>query len=111
MLGHHASLFRSAAVVALMTTGLAVHAQVSTTPSATSATTKPAATTGTPQPAQEESITYLGRKLWFEVKRRLNLTTEEEEEKNARDQQSVNVKLGGIRVQRPAAPASTPVKQ
>jgi hypothetical protein len=40
----------------------------------------------------------------------MNLTIQEKEEKNARDRQAVNVKLGGIRVQRPAPPSGTPVK-
>jgi hypothetical protein len=111
MVERRGSLIRTAAVVAVMVAGLGGRAQTSTAQVPSTAAAKPASTTAAPQPAQEESIAYLGRKLWFEVKRRLNLTTEEEEEKNTRDQQAVNVKLGGIRVQRPAPPSSTPVKQ
>lgn len=101
------NLYRSAALAgALAIAGIAA-AQVGA-PAATTAT-RPAPAQpakAAPQPAQEESLSYLGRKLWFEVKRRLNLTTEQEEEQNARDQKPVDLKVGSFRVQRPVATAT-----
>jgi hypothetical protein len=55
-----------------------------------------------------ESITYLGKKLWFEVKRRMNLTTEAEEKQRRQEESNVRLKVGSIRVQAPGGAASKP---
>jgi hypothetical protein len=55
-----------------------------------------------------ESITYLGKQLWFEVKRRMNLTTEAEEKQRRQEERNVRLKVGSIRVQAPGGTASKP---
>lgn len=56
-----------------------------------------------------ESLSYLGRKLWFEMRRRLNLTSEQEEQEQRAREERVRLKVGGIRVDTggAAAPPST----
>jgi hypothetical protein len=44
-------------------------------------------------------LSYMGRKLWFEVRRRLNLTTAEEEARQKADARQVRVQVGSIRLQ------------
>jgi hypothetical protein len=63
------------------------------------------ATAATDELDTVESLSYVGRKLWFEVRRRLNLTTAQEEtEEKAREQQ-VKLRVGSIQVGREQAPA------
>lgn len=52
------------------------------------------------EPGTGESITYIGRKLWFEMRKRLNLTTEEEENKQRVEEQSYKLRIGGIKVRK-----------
>lgn len=46
-----------------------------------------------------ETLTFLGKKLWFEAKRRLDLTSEEEERKQRLYERSVRLRVGTLRVQ------------
>lgn len=102
-----ARLYKSAALAGALAIAGIVAAQDGAPPATPAVKPVPAQPAkAVPQPVQEESITYLGRKLWFEVKRRLNLTTEQEEEQNARDQKPVDLKVGSFRVQRPVATAT-----
>ena len=55
-----------------------------------------------------ESITYLGKKLWFEVKRRMNLTTQAEEDQRRLEERNVRLKVGSIRVRSPGSAATKP---
>lgn len=112
MAGLLTSLFRTLVIAAVLL--LAEGAQAQAPPLAQPAPkTQPAPVTPkveTPPATQEldtgESLTYMGRKLWFEMKRRLNLTTEEEEKAQKAEERNVRLKLGGIQVQgtAPAAP-------
>lgn len=45
-----------------------------------------------------EGLSYMGRKLWFEVRRRLNLTTAEEEARQKAEARQVRVQVGSIRL-------------
>lgn len=79
------------------------------TTAAQSTTTKEA---GAPAPKQEtaakatevkdldtgDSIIYLGRKLWFEMRKRLNLTDTAEEEARKQEDAQVRLKVGGVKV-------------
>ena len=64
---------------------------------------KPSTTTAQEQvaePGTGESISYIGRKLWFEMRKRLNLTTEEEENEQRMEEQSYKLRIGGIKVRK-----------
>ncbi|HRD53592.1 MAG TPA: hypothetical protein PKY96_13180 [Flavobacteriales bacterium] len=50
-----------------------------------------------------ESLGFMGKSLWFEVRRRLNLTTEEEENKHKAEARQVKLKVGSFQVSREAA--------
>jgi hypothetical protein len=72
---------------------------------------KPAAGSGAvpaaPAPAAKpmdtgESLGFMGKSLWFEVRRRLNLTTAEEEKKHKEETKQVKLKVGGFQVERSA---------
>ncbi|HOZ41784.1 MAG: hypothetical protein IPO05_06155 [Flavobacteriales bacterium] len=87
-----------------------VHAQTSVPAKPTPARTDSTRTTAA-SPEQldtGESITYLGRKLWFEVKRRMNLTTEAEEKQQRQAERNVRLKVGSIRVQATGGAAPKP---
>lgn len=56
-----------------------------------------------------ESLGFMGRSLWFEMRRRLNLTTEEEEAQHKAETRQVKLKVGGIGVSREAVPEKEPV--
>ncbi len=47
----------------------------------------------------EGSITYIGKRLWFEVRKRLNLTTEQEEAQQRAAEALVRLKVGGFRIE------------
>jgi len=53
-----------------------------------------------------ESLGFMGKSLWFEVRRRLNLTTEEEEKKHKEEAKELKLKVGGLRITREAAGAT-----
>lgn len=55
-----------------------------------------------------ESIGFMGRKLWFEVRRRMNLTTEQEEAQHRAAEKAYRLKLGGLRVESSDAPPKNP---
>jgi len=60
-----------------------------------------------------ESLGFMGKSLWFEVRRRLNLTTEAEEKKHKEETRQVKLKVGGLRVEKGAeepAPAKVQAK-
>jgi hypothetical protein len=98
-----------------LTTAALLHAQepakptttaqkpVATVPSATPATKVTPSTTD--QLDTGESLSFLGRKLWFEVRRRMNLTTEEEESEQREREKDVRLKVGSISVKQPDPPA------
>lgn len=99
---------RSTLVLVALSVSALLHAQEPVKPNATAQ--KPAAVV-TPVPAatklngsntQEldtgESLAFLGRKLWFEVKRRMNLTTEEEETQQRGSDKAVRLNVGSISV-------------
>ncbi|MBK9175731.1 MAG: hypothetical protein IPM46_05210 [Flavobacteriales bacterium] len=58
-----------------------------------------------------ESIGFMGRKLWFEVRRRMNLTTEQEEAQHRAAEKSYRLKVGGLRVESGAAPPAEATKR
>ncbi|MBL7982747.1 MAG: hypothetical protein JNL52_13175 [Flavobacteriales bacterium] len=106
------SLLRTLVVATALLLAAGVKAQTPT-PAPPAPKTQPAPVSPkmeTPPSTQEldtgESLTYMGRKLWFEMKRRLNLTTEEEEKAQKAEERNVRLKLGGIQVQG-TAPATT----
>jgi len=112
MAGLLTSLLRTLVVASALLLAEGVQAQ-SPPPAQPTPKTQPAPVTPkveTPPTTQEldtgESLTYMGRKLWFEMKRRLNLTTEEEEKAQKAEERNVRLKLGGIQVQG-TAPATT----
>lgn len=47
-----------------------------------------------------ETLGFLGRKMWFEVRRRLNLTTTEEEKAQREAERSYRLRVGGIKVEK-----------
>lgn len=55
-------------------------------------------------PAQEldqgESLLYIGRKLWFETRKRLNLASEEEVEAQAEEEKKVKLRVGSFKIER-----------
>lgn len=51
-----------------------------------------------------ESIGFMGRKLWFEVRRRMNLTTEQEEAQQRAAEKAYRLKVGGIRMEKNEEP-------
>lgn len=96
---------------------VAAHALHAQTPAA-GAPPKPASTA---KPATEppptktmdtgESIGFMGKSLWFEVRRRLNLTTEEEEKKHKEETKQVKMKVGGLRVEKSAEGPAAELKR
>ena len=48
----------------------------------------------------EESLKYMGGQLLFQVRKRLNLTTEEEEKKAAKEKKVKTFNILGIRIER-----------
>jgi hypothetical protein len=62
------------------------------------ATTTQASSTTVEQMDTGESLGFMGRKLWFEVRKRLNLTSTEEEEAQKKAEQQVRLKVGSIQV-------------
>ena len=98
-----------------MTTVALLHAQepakptttaqkpVATVPSATPAATVDPNTTD--QLDTGESLSFLGRKLWFEVRRRMNLTTEDEENEQREREKDIRLKVGSISLKQPDPPA------
>jgi hypothetical protein len=71
-----------------------------TTPSPpTTAVKAPGGTEGTKVLDTGETLTFLGKKLWFEAKRRLDLTSEEEERKQRLYERSVRLRVGSVRLQ------------
>ncbi|MFZ1693992.1 MAG: hypothetical protein WAT74_12400 [Flavobacteriales bacterium] len=98
-------------VVAFILGGtLQVSAQTSAQPS--KAEPNPKATPAS-SPAKSmdtgESLGFMGKSLWFEVRRRLNLTTEEEEKKHKEEAKELKLKVGGLRITRDA-PSATPAE-
>ncbi len=68
---------------------------------ATLESTVPAPATETTQEAGTvESIGFIGRKLWFEMRKRLNLTTEQEERQQLQTEQGYKLRIGGIKVEK-----------
>jgi len=57
-----------------------------------------------------ESLGFMGKSLWFEVRRRLNLTTEAEEKKHKEETKEVKLKVGGLRVEKSAEVPPDPKK-
>ncbi|KAA3643674.1 MAG: hypothetical protein DWP98_12980 [Bacteroidetes bacterium] len=47
-----------------------------------------------------ESLKYLSSKLWFQMKKRLHLTTKEEEEAELKKQEKVSLTFGSLKVER-----------
>lgn len=45
-----------------------------------------------------DSIIYLGKKLWFEMRKRLNLTDAAEEQARKQEDAQVRLKVGGVKV-------------
>lgn len=60
------------------------------------------------EPSTGESLSYIGKKLWFETRRRLNLTTEAEEQDQRVAERNYKLRIGGIKVERPAAVGTKP---
>mgnify|MGYP001340298802 CR=1 FL=1 len=54
------------------------------------------AASGTEKLDTGESLTFLGKKLWFEVRKRLNLTSESEEAAQKTAEKQVRLKVGSI---------------
>lgn len=48
------------------------------------------------------SLTYIGKRLWFEVRKRLNLTTEQEERQQRAAEALLRLKVGGFRIEQQA---------
>lgn len=67
---------------------------------------KPAASTA----ESDGSLTYIGKRLWFEVRKRLNLTTEQEEAQQRAAEALVRLKVGGFRIEQQAT-AKDPEKK
>jgi len=103
--GHRA---RSTLTLTALSISALLHAQEPVKPSATAQKAAaavapvPAATKLNGSNTQEldtgESLAFLGRKLWFEVKRRMNLTTEEEETQQRGSDKAVRLNVGSISV-------------
>lgn len=73
----------------------------------------PGAAPASPAPAAKpmdtgESLGFMGKSLWFEVRRRLNLTTAEEEKKHKEETKQVKLKVGGFQVERSAVEEPKP---
>lgn len=67
---------------------------------------KPTASTA----ESDGSLSYIGKRLWFEVRKRLNLTTEQEEAQQRAAEALVRLKVGGFRIEQQAI-AKDPEKQ
>jgi len=52
-----------------------------------------------------ESLSFMGKKLWFEMRRRLNLTTAQEEADQKAAERAVRLKVGSVKVQQSAPKA------
>lgn len=56
------------------------------------------------QPAEEldqsESLLYMGKKLWFETRKRLNLASEEEVKEQAEEEKKVRLRVGGFKIEK-----------
>ena len=89
---------RALVVAALLALALSAAAQVEQSGQAAPSP----GTLRTAAPPQEmgtgESLSYLGRKLWFEMRRRLNLTSAQEEQEERAREERVRLKVGGIRL-------------
>tara|TARA_R110002049_G_scaffold251627_5_gene426037 strand:+ start:11572 stop:11865 length:294 start_codon:yes stop_codon:yes gene_type:complete len=85
-------------------TGLSSKAQKPASAKDTSAVktiTKSKATASTPIMDTDESLKYMGSMLFFEVKKRLNLTSKEEEILAAKEKnKKVRMSIGGIVIER-----------
>ena len=46
-----------------------------------------------------ESLKYMGSKLWFQMKKRLNLTTKEEEEAEIKKREQVTLSIGSLKIE------------
>lgn len=46
-----------------------------------------------------ESIKYMGSKLWFQMKKRLNLTSKEEEEAELKNNKKVILTFGSLKIE------------
>jgi hypothetical protein len=55
-----------------------------------------------------ESITFLGKKLWFEVRRRLNLTSEAEQAEQKQAEQRFKLRVGTLQVTKAGSPSGSP---
>ena len=49
---------------------------------------------------QGESLLYIGRKLWFETRKRLNLASNEELEAHAEEEKKVKLRIGGFKIEK-----------
>lgn len=63
-------------------------------------------------PAESDgSLTYIGKRLWFEVRKRLNLTTEQEEKQQRAAEALVRLKVGGFRIEQQAPAREAKAKE
>lgn len=47
-----------------------------------------------------ESLIFMGKKLWFETRKRLNLTTEEEVKQQVAEEKRVKLRVGGFKIEK-----------
>lgn len=49
---------------------------------------------------QSESLLYMGKKLWFETRKRLNLASEEEVKEQAEEEKKVRLRVGSFKIEK-----------
>lgn len=88
-------------LVLFLALGLAHHACAQqSVPPAAPATAQAQEAKPTEEMGTGETLGFLGRKMWFEVRRRLNLTTEEEEKTQREAERNYRLRVGGIKLEK-----------